>query len=157
MKIKGRGAGGGAQPQTTRSANIWRNCNCSLFLKTFWPLYNTALCNRLCLSPSASGHHIGSMPVIEYNNTESDPNQAISNTRNLPIPTFPVADLHSKILDAPRPNFFNFMQFLGKFEKILCLRPPGGLAPPPRGNPGPATSFVITFYHWANFLSSFAV
>ena len=54
-----------------------------------------------------------------------------------------VADLHSKILDARPPsrgpNSFNFMQFLGKFGKIVCWRPPGELAPPPRGNPGSAT------------------
>ena len=37
------------------------------------------------------------------------------------------------------PNSFNFMQFLGKFGKIVCWRPPGKLAPPPRGNPGSAT------------------
>ena len=38
----------------------------------------------------------------------------------------PVADLHSKILDARppgSPNSFNFMQFLGKFGKIVCWRP----------------------------------
>ena len=37
-----------------------------------------------------------------------------------------VADLHSKILDAPPggPNSFNFMQFLGKFGKIVCWYPP---------------------------------
>ena len=34
----------------------------------------------------------------------------------------------------------NFMQFLGKFGKFVCWRPPPGeLAPPPRGNPGSAT------------------
>ena len=37
------------------------------------------------------------------------------------------------------PNSFNFMQFLGNFGKIVCWRPPGELAPPPRGNPGSAT------------------
>ena len=37
------------------------------------------------------------------------------------------------------PNSFNFMQFLGKFGKIVCWRPPGELAPPPRGNPGSTT------------------
>ena len=37
------------------------------------------------------------------------------------------------------PNSFDFMQFLGKFGKIVCWRPPGDLAPPPRGNPGSAT------------------
>ena len=38
------------------------------------------------------------------------------------------------------PNSFNFMQFLGKFGKIICWRPPGELAPPPRGNPRSATA-----------------
>ena len=34
-------------------------------------------------------------------------------------------------------NVLNFMQFFGKFGKIVCWRPsPGGLAPPPVGNPG---------------------
>ena len=51
---------------------------------------------------------------------------------------FTVVDLHSRILDAPLPsrdpNSFNFMQFLGKFGKIVCmLAPSGGLAPLPRG------------------------
>ena len=50
-----------------------------------------------------------------------------------------VADLHSKIMDAPPdPNAFNVMQSLGKFGKILMLAPPGGLVPPP-GNSGSAT------------------
>ena len=39
------------------------------------------------------------------------------------------------------PNSLNFMQFLGKFGKIVYWRPPGELAPPPRGNPGSATAF----------------
>ena len=39
----------------------------------------------------------------------------------------------------PRPNSFNFMQFLGRFGRIVCWPPPGELAPPPRGNPGSAT------------------
>ena len=38
------------------------------------------------------------------------------------------------------PNSFNFMQFSGKFGKIVCWCPPGELAPPPRGNPGSATA-----------------
>ena len=42
-----------------------------------------------------------------------------------------------------RPNSFNFMQFLGKYGKIVCWRPPGELAPPPRGNPGSATAIVV--------------
>ena len=40
------------------------------------------------------------------------------------------------------PNSFNFMQFLGNFGKIVCWRPPGELAPPPRGNPGSATGMA---------------
>ena len=40
-----------------------------------------------------------------------------------------MADL-SGVPHAPRsPNSFNFMECWGKFGKILCLRPPGGLAP----------------------------
>ena len=35
------------------------------------------------------------------------------------------------------------MQFLGKFDKIVCWRPPGGLVPPPRGNPGSAIAKAI--------------
>ena len=31
------------------------------------------------------------------------------------------------------------LQFLGKFGKFVCWRPPGELAPPRRGNPGSAT------------------
>ena len=61
---------------------------------------------------------------------------------------YSVVDLHSKIFGrAPPsggPNSFNFMQFSGKIGKIICWRPPGELAPPPRGNPGSAT--VITSF-----------
>ena len=39
------------------------------------------------------------------------------------------------------PNSFNFMQFLGNFGEIVCWRPPGELAPPPRGNPRSATGY----------------
>ena len=51
------------------------------------------------------------------------------NLRPLIFPTteaafISVTDLHSKVLDLhPRPrgpNSFNFMQFLGKFSKIIC-------------------------------------
>ena len=62
-----------------------------------------------------------------------------------------VADLHSKILDAPPrgPNSFNFMHFWGKFGKIVCWRPPPGeLAPPPRGNPGSATADGNNYRKW---------
>ena len=33
------------------------------------------------------------------------------------------------------PNFFQFYAVFRKFGKIVCWRPPGGLAPPPTGNP----------------------
>ena len=35
-------------------------------------------------------------------------------------------------------NFLDFMQFFGKFDKIVCWRSPRGSAPPPTGNPGSA-------------------
>ena len=38
------------------------------------------------------------------------------------------------------PNSFKFMQFLGKFGKIVCWHPPGELVPPPQGNPRSATA-----------------
>ena len=53
-----------------------------------------------------------------------------------PCVVIPVVDLHSKILDAPAPRskffhfhavfgkIFIFMQFLGKFGKIICHPPP---------------------------------
>ena len=42
---------------------------------------------------------------------------------------------------------WNFMQFLRKFGKIVCWRPPPpphprGLAPPPEGNPGSANAKI---------------
>ena len=36
-------------------------------------------------------------------------------------------------------NSFNFMQFWGNLAKSYVGALPGGLAPPPRGNPGSAT------------------
>ena len=44
------------------------------------------------------------------------------------------------------PNSFNFMQFSGKYGKIVCWRPPspGQLAPPLRGNPGSTTDYCYT-------------
>ena len=44
------------------------------------------------------------------------------------------------------PNSFNFMQFLGNFGKIVCWRPPWGVAPPPRGNPGSATECICNLF-----------
>ena len=48
--------------------------------------------------------------------------------------SFPLADLRG-------PNSFNFMQFWGKFCKIVCWRPLLELAPIPRENPGSDTVF----------------
>ena len=42
----------------------------------------------------------------------------------------------------PGPNSFNFMQFWGEFWQNRMLAPPGGLAPPPRGNPGSVTEVL---------------
>ena len=54
-----------------------------------------------------------------------------------------VADLRGGGAGDARPPgdwiFFNFMQFLGNFNKIISGCPPWGLAPPPKGNPGSAT------------------
>ena len=51
-----------------------------------------------------------------------------------------VADLRGcegHVPPPPGPTSFNFMQFWGKFGKIVCWRPPPGeLASPPQGNPG---------------------
>ena len=41
----------------------------------------------------------------------------------------------------PRPNSFNFMQFWGKFGKIVCWPPPQ-----PRGNPGSATGVSKQYF-----------
>ena len=43
-------------------------------------------------------------------------------------------------------NFLNFMQFLGKIWQICMLAsPPGGMAPPPTGNPGSSPE-LLTYY-----------
>ena len=44
------------------------------------------------------------------------------------------------------PNSFNFMQFLGKFGKIVCCPPPRELALPTWGNPGPV---LVTDNHYS--------
>ena len=49
---------------------------------------------------------------------------------------YSVADLHSEILDAVSPDPLNFMQFLGKFGKIVC-------APLPQGG---RLTFAITLF-----------
>ena len=47
------------------------------------------------------------------------------------------------------PNSFNFMQFLGKFGKIVCWHPPGELVPPPQGNPGYATAMPVIWLRYS--------
>ena len=50
------------------------------------------------------------------------------------------------------------MQFLGKIDKFVCWRPPGELAPPPRGNPGSATaSMLLQRWHGTWSSDSFAL
>ena len=53
-----------------------------------------------------------------------------------------------------RPNSFDFMQFSGKFGKIVCWRSWGVGAPPPRGNPGSVADsvWVIFNYFWLEIL-----
>ena len=75
------------------------------------------------------------------------------------LSALPVADLRGCARDAPPrgcPNSFNFMQFLGKFGKIVCWRPPRGeLAPLPRGNPGSATGCSsLAFYKEISLLNT---
>ena len=43
-------------------------------------------------------------------------------------------------------NVLNFMQFSGKFGKIVCWHPPGWLTPPPTRNPGSAAGIFICGY-----------
>ena len=59
-------------------------------------------------------------------------------------------------------KFYNFMQFLGKFGKIVCWRPPPWeLAPPPRGNHGSATALTwkpsVCANTWCGFGVSYRV
>ena len=64
------------------------------------------------------------------------------NSRQLPLEELIHCTYQWWILGAPYdPKFF------AKFGKIICWRPPGGLAPPPTGNPGstPAYRDVINF------------
>ena len=57
---------------------------------------------------------------------------------------FAVADL--------RPKFY--VVFFGKLGKIVCWRLPGGLAPPPMGNPGsPPPLISIQYTHTQVFLT----
>ena len=52
----------------------------------------------------------------------------------------------------PGPNSFNFMQFLGKFGKIISFHPPGELAPPPGENPGSAIGKCTLYYHYCIYI-----
>ena len=63
--------------------------------------------------------------------------------------TLSVADLHSKILDAPPPRskFFQFHAVFGKIWQNLMLMPPlESWRPPPRGNHGSATDYFVCMY-----------
>ena len=63
---------------------------------------------------------------------------------------FSVADLHSKILDAPPPGskFFQFHAVFGKFWQNRMLAPPLESWYPLLGeNTGSATGFVPFFFH----------
>ena len=63
------------------------------------------------------------------------------------LPDRSVADQREGARDTPQGlNSFNFMQFWGKFGKIIC-RSPGELTPPPLGNPGSATVGNISGNH----------
>ena len=77
-----------------------------------------------------------SVPRHQYETNSSHPRWRDPNHRA-------VADLGGRRGRAPPPpggpNSFNFMQFLGKFDKFVCWCP-GELAPPPRGNRGSATA-----------------
>ena len=47
---------------------------------------------------------------------------------------------------SPRgPNSFNFMQFCGKFAKIVCWHPLWRVGAPTRGNPRSATVYVVRY------------
>ena len=85
----------------------------------FW---NSAECYALHLQKTYSSfplkHKLGNVGIF----------CTISNENILEVVTSAVADLHSNIL-TPRPNSFNFMQFLGKFRKIVCWRPWEGWRP----------------------------
>ena len=58
-----------------------------------------------------------------------------------------VADIGARGAPPGHPNSFDFMQFSGKFGKIVCWRPPplGELAPPPQGNLGSAAVWTQFF------------
>ena len=62
-----------------------------------------------------------------------------------------MADLHSEIVDAPLPwgpNSFNFVQFLGKFGKIICWYPLEGWCPHLRDILDLSPAFVLGHLCW---------
>ena len=65
------------------------------------------------------------------------------------IVMYAVADLHSKLLDAPASKFFQFHAVFEKNWQNRMLAPSEGLVPPPRGNPGSATGTGYKqIFHW---------
>ena len=64
-----------------------------------------------------------------------------------PLLSAAVANLHSKILDAPRPLGVQILSISCSFGENLAKSYvgglPGGLAPPSRGNPGSATELPL--------------
>ena len=70
--------------------------------------------------------------------------QSVSHPMNgLQSNSCPLADIHSKILDAPSPGVQILSiscSFWEHLAKSYVGVPPGGLAPPPQGNPGSATA-----------------
>ena len=67
------------------------------------------------------------------------------------VKSVPVADLHTKILDPPRSNFFTFHAVLGEsWPNNRLVPPPLGLATPLLVNPGSAA--VFGRLHWPSFI-----
>ena len=65
-----------------------------------------------------------------------------------------MADPRAPIQGPPMAQkFLNFMQFFGKFGKIICSHPlPRGLVLPPMGNPGsaPVGGGSVVLYHYSH-------
>ena len=61
----------------------------------------------------------------------------------VPFPCSVTKPLHLLVVSLSVKKYLNLMQFFGKFGKIICSAPPGGLAPPPTGNPGSASDFRV--------------
>ena len=112
----------GADTKNTRF-KITSLIRATFYLSQYWKQQNDRVG---CL------HHTGNFVFLFIYSRFSQPHK---------IDNIAMADLggHEGPVPPPRPNSFNFMQFWGKFGKIICWRPPTGeLAPPPQGNPGSA-------------------